>query len=210
MFTDEEYLERLSMPPKAAQRLMLCYAVNEEKNTQEPTHIKSGHLIHRLAPHTPSLSLIPRPTHIVNPTLRIRRRQIIDPLLALHARRIRLTDAPRTRSQMQSIGSNELLALGRDPLGALAGRDVHDVHGVDFLEGAAAGLAEEEVDDDGAEEVAGREDVAVAVVDGAGDEGGEEGDEEVPDPVALGEIPLVYVIGAQSHVLTPGRTYGGG
>jgi hypothetical protein len=80
---------------------------------------------------------------------------------------------------VQSVRGDKVLALGRHPLGALAGRDVHDVHCVDFLEGAAAGLAEEEVDDDGAEEVAGGEDVAVAVVDGAGDEGGEEGDEEV-------------------------------
>jgi len=168
--------------------------VEQETRKLQPTFEVRAHLIHRLAPHTPSLSLIPRPTHIVNPTLRIRRRQMIDPLLALHARRIRLTDAPRTRRKMQSIGSDELLALGRDPLGALAGRDVHDVHGVDFLEGAAAGLAEEEVDDDGAEEVAGREDVAVAVVDGGGDEGGEEGYEEVPDPVALQEISLVCVI----------------
>jgi hypothetical protein len=115
----------------------------------------------------------------MNPTLRIRGRQIINPLLALHARRIRLTDTPRARGQVQSVRGDKVLALGRHPLGALAGRDVHDVHGVDFLEGAAAGLAEEEVDDDGAEEVAGGEDVAVAVVDGAGDEGGEEGDEEV-------------------------------
>lgn len=115
--------------------------------------------------------------------LRTRRRQIINPLLALHTRRVGLANIPRARRQVQGIRSDEVFALGRDPLCALAGRDVHDVHGVDFLEGAAAGFAEEEVDDDGAEEVAGREDVAVAVVDGAGDEGGEEGDEEVPDPV---------------------------
>jgi hypothetical protein len=105
--------------------------------------------------------------------------EVVDPLLALHTRRIRLTDTPSARCQMQSVRGDKVLALGRHPLGALAGRDVHDVHCVDFLEGAAAGLAEEEVDDDGAEEVAGGEDVAVAVVDGAGDEGGEEGDEEV-------------------------------
>lgn len=105
--------------------------------------------------------------------------EIIDPLLALHACRIRLTDTPRARSQVQRIGSNEVFALGRNPLCALAGRDVHDVHCVDFFQAAAAGFAEEEVDDDGAEEIAGGEDVAVAVVDGAGDEGGEEGNEEV-------------------------------
>jgi hypothetical protein len=80
---------------------------------------------------------------------------------------------------MQCVRSDKVLALGRNPLGALAGRDVHDVHCVDLLEGASLCFTEEEVDDDGAEEVAGGEDVAVAVVDGAGDEGGEEGDEEV-------------------------------
>ena len=56
---------------------------------------------------------------------------------------------------------------------------MHDVHGVDFFETTSAGLAEEEVDDDGAEEVASGEDVAVAVVDGSGDEWSEERDEEV-------------------------------
>jgi hypothetical protein len=100
-------------------------------------------------------------------------------LLALHARRIRLTDAPRARRQVQRIGSDEVFALRRHPLGALAGRDVHDVHCVDLLEGATLCFAEKEVHDGGAEQVASREDVAVAVVDGAGDEGGEEGDEEV-------------------------------
>jgi hypothetical protein len=146
--------------------------------------MQSQHLINRLPPNTTRLSLVPRPRHIMNTMLCSGRRQVVNPLLALHARRIRLTDAPRARSQMQSVRGDEVFALRRNPLCALAGRDVHDVHCVDFLEGAAAGFAEEEVDDDGAEEVAGGEDVAVAVVDGAGDEGGEEGDEEVPDPIA--------------------------
>jgi hypothetical protein len=42
---------------------------------------------------------------------------------------------------------------------------------------------DEEVDDERGDEVAGGEDVAVAEVDGFGDEGCEEGDEEVPEPV---------------------------
>jgi hypothetical protein len=42
---------------------------------------------------------------------------------------------------------------------------------------------DEEVDDERGDEVAGGEDVAVAEVDGFGDEGREEGDEEVPEPV---------------------------
>jgi len=144
--------------------------VEKSQNTQS---------VHRLSSHTTRLSLIPGPRNIMDTMLFRRRRQIIDPLLALHTSCISLTDIPGAGSQVESIGGDEILALGRDPFGALAGRDVHDVHGVDFLETAAAGLAEKEVDDDGAEEVAGCEDVAVAVVDCAGDEGGEEGDEEV-------------------------------
>lgn len=111
--------------------------------------------------------------------LRIRCGDTIKSLLALHAGSILLADGPSARREVQCISGDELLALRRLPLGALARRDVHDVHGVDLLEGAAARLAQEEVDDDGAEEVARREDVAVAVVDGARDEWGKEGDEEV-------------------------------
>ena len=44
-------------------------------------------------------------------------------------------------------------------------------------------LADEEVDYDCAGETAACEDVAVAIVDGGGDVWGEEGDEEVEDPV---------------------------
>lgn len=73
--------------------------------------------------------------------------------------------------------------LRRLPLRTLPGRNMQDVHGVDFLEGAALGLVDEEVDGDDAREAAAGEDVAVGEVDGAGDEGGEEGDEEVPGPV---------------------------
>lgn len=111
--------------------------------------------------------------------LRSRWRKAVNPLLAFHAGGILFPDVPRTRSQMQGICGNEVLVLWRDPVGALAWRDVHDVHGVDLLETATAGLAKEEVDDDGSEEVAGGEHVAVAVVDGAGDKWCEEGDEEV-------------------------------
>ena len=78
------------------------------------------------------------------------------------------------------IPNNTLRSL---PLGALPGRDVQDVHGVDFLEGTALGLVDEEVDGEDTGEAASGEDVAVGKVDGVGDEGGEEGDEEVPGPV---------------------------
>lgn len=60
------------------------------------------------------------------------------------------------------------------------------VHGVDFLEGAALGFVDEEVHDKDADEAAASEDVAVGVVNGTGDEGGEKGDEEIPGPVGGG------------------------
>ena len=79
--------------------------------------------------------------------------------------------------------------------------DAEDVHGVDLLQAAALALAQEEVDDDGAGETAPREDVAVAVVDARGDEGREEGEQEVPHPVAGGReghalCPVVEVSGS--------------
>lgn len=150
--------------------------VNRDEN-DPPT--QSQKLIHRLAANATRLSLIASARDIVDAMLLGSRREVVDTLLAFHAGGVRLTDVPRAGGQVQGVGGDEVLALGRDPFRALAGRHVHDVHGVDLLEAAAAGFAEEEVDDDGAEEVAGREDVAVAVVDCACDEGGEEGDEEV-------------------------------
>ena len=56
------------------------------------------------------------------------------------------------------------------------------VHLVDALEAELGRLVEEEEDDDGAGEVARREDEAVAEIDRAGDEWREEGKEEVPEP----------------------------
>ena len=84
-----------------------------------------------------------------------------------------------------------LVLVGRSPLrlpgdlilAALPGLDTVDVEPVELLESAAVGLDEEEVDDEGADEHAASEDVTVGEVDGRGDEGGEETDEEVPDPV---------------------------
>lgn len=77
-------------------------------------------------------------------------------------------------------------ALRGHPGSTLPGLDVQHVHGVDFLEGAALGLVDEEIHDEDADEAATGEDVAVGIVDGAGDEGCEEGDEEVPGPVGGG------------------------
>lgn len=109
-----------------------------------------------------------------------RRRDILKPVLTLHARGISLSDGPGARTKSERVGGNKLLALRRLPFGALPWLDVQDVHGVNFLEGAALVLTQEEVDDEGAGEVAGSEDVAVAVVDVGCDERSEEGDEEVP------------------------------
>lgn len=69
--------------------------------------------------------------------------------------------------------------LGRrgDPLGALPRLDPLEVHGVDLLEGAALALDDEEVDDEGGDGVAAREDVSVAKVDRLGDERSEECEE---------------------------------
>lgn len=71
-------------------------------------------------------------------------------------------------------------------MGALPRGDALEVHGVNLLEGSALTLDDEEVDEDGGDEVAPGEHVAVTEVDGLGDEGGEEADEEVPSPVAGG------------------------
>ena len=78
------------------------------------------------------------------------------------------------------IGDN---SLGGNPAGGLPGLDVKDVHGVDLLKGPALGLVDEEEDNEDGEEAASSEDVTVTEVDGVGDEGGEEGDEEIPGPV---------------------------
>ena len=106
-------------------------------------------------------------------------RKVIDPLLTFHASSIGLANISRTRLQVQGIRGDEVLALRRLPVGALARVDVHDVHCVDLFETAAARFAKEEVHNDSAEEVACGEDVTVTVIDGAGDEWCEERDEEV-------------------------------
>ncbi|PNY27449.1 hypothetical protein TCAP_02624 [Tolypocladium capitatum] len=70
------------------------------------------------------------------------------------------------------------------------------VHGVNLLKRAALALDDEKVHQPRRRKVAAREDVPVLEVDRLGDEGREEGDEKVPDPVArrsqrhaLGAVP---------------------
>lgn len=81
------------------------------------------------------------------------------------------------------------------------------------LTGPALALQYKEVDQRSSDEVAGSKDVAVAEVDGRRDEGGEEGDEEVPGPVArggeshgLGAVSRRVDLGDEGpHHGTPGR-----
>jgi len=77
-------------------------------------------------------------------------------------------------------------ALRGFPAGGLPGLDVQDVHSVNLLKGTALGLVDEEEDDEDGSETAAGEDVTVTEVNGAVDEGSEEGDEEVPGPVGGG------------------------
>ena len=60
------------------------------------------------------------------------------------------------------------------------------VHGVDLLERAAFAFKHEEVHEKPTDNVGTSEDVAIAEIDSAGDEGGEECEEEIPKPVGLG------------------------
>lgn len=90
--------------------------------------------------------------------------------LSLHASGIFLADLSRAWSQVECIGSDQILTLWWLPLGALPRRNVRDVHRVDLLKSTTLVLHEEEVGDRDGDERAGGENVAVLVVDGAGDE----------------------------------------
>lgn len=102
-------------------------------------------------------------------------------LIVTSSWRLRLGKAAATRRQVQRVAVDGLVERG--PRLGLPGDDAKDVHGVHLLERALLGLDNEEEGDQHAEETAAGKDVAVAVVDGAGDPGREEGDEEVPQPV---------------------------
>lgn len=93
----------------------------------------------------------------------------------------RLGKATRTRGQVQTVAVDGLVK--RLPAGRLPGDDAENVHGVNLLERALLGLVDEEEGDQNTEETAAGKDVTVAVVNGVGDPWGEEGDEEVPQPV---------------------------
>ena len=67
-----------------------------------------------------------------------------------------------------------------DPLATLPRKYALNVHGVELLESPALAFNDEEVDYKATEEVASREDITVAEVNGGGDEGGEESEQKVP------------------------------
>lgn len=99
-------------------------------------------------------------------------------------RRLRLGKATSAGGQVQPVAVDGLVE--GLPAGRLPWDDAENVHGVDLLEGPLLRLVDEEEGDQDTEETAAGKDVAVAVVDGARDPGGEEGDEEVPQPVGGG------------------------
>jgi hypothetical protein len=81
---------------------------------------------------------------------------------------------------------------GSLPLGTFPRDDALNVHSIDLLQGAPLTLNDEEVDQDSRDEITGGEDIAEAEVDLFYNKRGEEGEQEVPEPVARG---------AESHSL---------
>lgn len=98
----------------------------------------------------------------------------------------RLPDAPSPRRQIQIIGGDKVLILRRCPLAALPWLDMQDIHSIRLLQGPALALAHKEIRDQHTRQIASGEDVTIPIVDLGRDKRGEEGDEEVPRPVAGG------------------------
>jgi len=88
---------------------------------------------------------------------------------------VALLDAPRTGRQVRVVEGWQFLSRGRLPVLALPGRDLQDVHCVDFLECATVRLADEEVDDYCAGKTASCKHVAISIVNGGGDVRGDYG-----------------------------------
>lgn len=99
---------------------------------------------------------------------------------------------------LATLGATGAIELGHLELRALPGGNLVDVHPVELLESPTLTLNHAEVDHSGGGEQTTRKDVSIGKVDLAGDEGSEETDQEVPEPVASG---------GQSHTL---RTVLGG
>lgn len=100
-------------------------------------------------------------------------------------RLLRLCEFAASTRQIHVIGVDEAVlaqAVAR-PLGARDGVHVEHVHGVDLLQRPALRLDHEEEDDEEEGRAAAGEDEAIEVVNVVGDEGSEEGDQEVEEPV---------------------------
>lgn len=65
------------------------------------------------------------------------------------------------------------------------------VHSINFLKRTLAGFHEEEIDNDSGEKITAGKDVAEAEVDGGGDESGEEGEHEVPEPESFVSLRII-------------------
>ena len=74
-------------------------------------------------------------------------------------------------------------SIGRLPLRALARADARGIHAINFLQTAILGLHHEEVDDKEECKAAAAEDKTIEIMDRVRDEGREEGDQEVEEPV---------------------------
>lgn len=90
-----------------------------------------------------------------------------------------------TGAHVQTVGVDETVLLegGWVPLAARDGVDVQDVHGVDFLEGAALSLDHKEIDDEEEDNKGDGKDETIKVVDAIGDQSGAERDDKVEKPV---------------------------
>jgi hypothetical protein len=91
----------------------------------------------------------------------------------------------KLRSSFLSQSAHLFLARS-DPFRTLSRRHSLNVHGIQFLQSPALALQHEEIHNGSCRQVAAGEDVSILEVDGFGNEGREERDEEVPDPVRCG------------------------
>lgn len=80
-------------------------------------------------------------------------------------------------------GRDAFLWRWRHPFAALPRGDAHDIHHVHFLQGLALALENTEVHDQNRGEETAREHISIGEIDFTTDEGSEEADQEVPEPV---------------------------
>ena len=82
-----------------------------------------------------------------------------------------------------TINERLLTRTRRNPLAALPRLHFANIHGINLLQSPPLRLAHKEIHDQDSCEIAGRENVSVFESNITDNEGREEGDEEVPDPV---------------------------